>query len=169
MPEAPAIAKTQIDNAISKLTGMGGQHQALVQDWQATGANVGEELAYAKAAFESLVANDPELIASVDASGLGDHPAVLKFLARQGRLDAGRLGDFTISRSNHESHIPMTTPRTGGTGNNGSLETRGELNRLLENNPPGSAGYRTNQTRIQHLFEMIHGSVGAVGKNGRTA
>jgi hypothetical protein len=55
--------------------------------------------AYAKAAFKNIAANNPGLIAEVERSGLGDSPALIKFLSRHGRLDANFAGDFTISRT----------------------------------------------------------------------
>src|ERR1700694_5475854 len=100
---APKAEVGEVDRAIATLNELGGEHAALVQEWQQTGANAAEELGYAKAAFRDIVANRPDLIAKADASGLGNDPAVLKLLAKHGRLNAGMMGDFTVARNNAPS------------------------------------------------------------------
>jgi hypothetical protein len=163
MPPPPAVT-SEIDAAIAKLNGLGGRHAELVSSW---GADAPVQIEYARAAFRDVAANDPALIAAVDRSGIGDHASILEFLARQGRLSAGLMGDFTISRNSNESHIPMNRPPAGSTGNNGLLETQGELNRMLAANPPGSMGYKANANRIQQLYRMLAGSGAPVGVDGR--
>src|ERR1700681_1559970 len=103
MAAAPKAAVGEVERAIATLNELGGEHAALVQEWKQTGANAAEELGYAKAAFRDIVANRPDLIAKVDASGLGNDPAVLKLLAKHGRLNAGMMGDFTVARNNEPS------------------------------------------------------------------
>jgi hypothetical protein len=70
---------------------MGGEHAQLVQKW---GSDVSENLAYAKAAFKDIVTNRPDLIAKVEASGLGNDSTLIEFLAQHGRLQAGHDGRF---------------------------------------------------------------------------
>jgi hypothetical protein len=169
MPAAPPIATGEVDAAINKLTERGGDHAALVNSW---GSDIGENLAYAKAAFKEVAASDPDLIAKVEASGLGDHPAVLQFLAKQGRLSAGMMGDHTIaSRRNNEMPINRTTPSGPAGDHRGSEETRSELARLMHESPPGSQRYKDPhiQARIQQLHRTIAGSGAIVGTGGRRA
>src|SRR3954447_1848933 len=82
-----AAAETaMISNAASKLSQLGPEGASLVQEWGGhTSADFKENLAYAKAAFQDVVKNRPDLIAKVDASGLGNDPAVLKILSELGR------------------------------------------------------------------------------------
>jgi hypothetical protein len=170
MPAAPVIATSEVDNARATLNERSGGHSDLVARW---GDDFAPNFAYAKAAFKDIAANRPDLIAKFEKSGLGDDASVIEHLAQFGRQQAGRLGDFTIAR-NHNSEVPMTMPTfipptatsqptdrtslralagiarppSNGSNNNGSLETRGELNRMLAANPPGSPGYKTNSKRI---------------------
>jgi hypothetical protein len=165
MATAPKAEVGEVDRAVAILTEHGGEHAALVQEWKDTGANIGEELAYAKAAFRDIVANRPDLIAKVDASGLGNDPAVLKLLARHGRLNAGMMGDFSVAR-NYEASSEQARPIPRG-----QSAAQAELNKIYKETPPGSAGYRTNavQNRVRQLNEMIHGDGPAVGQGGRNA
>ena len=166
MAPAPKAEVGEVDRAIATLNELGGEHAALVQEWQQTGANAAEELGYAKAAFRDIVANRPDLIAKVDASGLGNDPAVLKLLAKHGRLNAGMMGDFTVSR-NYEAPSEQTRaplPR-------GQSAAQAELNKIFKDTPPGSEGYRTSavQNRVRQLSERIAGGGSIVGSGGRTA
>src|SRR3981081_74405 len=137
MATAPKAEVGEVDRAVAILTEHGGEHAALVQEWKDTGANIGEELAYAKAAFPDIVANRPDLIAKVDASGLGNDPAVLKLLARHGRLNAGMMGDFSVARNSSTSTTEpqRALPR-------GQSAAQAEWNKLYKDNPPGSAKYK---------------------------
>jgi hypothetical protein len=148
---------------------LGGEHSALIETWQREGANVGEELSYAKAAFKNIAANDPGLIAQVEKSGLGNHPSVLRFLAKQGRLDAGMVGDFTVSR-NYSNSAPSAPAPVAMSGRGGNA-AREELRELLNQNPPGTAAYRTKavQQRVEALSRAIAGTGAPVGKGGRYA
>ncbi len=56
--------------------------------------------------------NRPDLIRKVDAAGLGDDPAILEFLSRQGRLSAGFHNDPITRRS----EPTMTTNRSAPSG-----------------------------------------------------
>jgi hypothetical protein len=178
MPTAPTVPTSEVESAINKLNAIGGAHAALVQEWQTTGANAGEELAYAREAYKAVVANDPGLIEAVDRAGLGNHPAVLRFLSKQGRLDAGRLGDLTIARNNSNQPAPFTpapfarTPAAPMGSSRGSEETRQELQRLIDQNGPGTERYKDPaiQGRIQHLHGILAGSGSSiVGRSGRTS
>jgi hypothetical protein len=51
MPPAPTVAATEVDRAIATLNELGGDHAAMVENWQSGGANPAEELGYAKQAF----------------------------------------------------------------------------------------------------------------------
>ena len=169
MPEAPAIATTEVESAIAKLNGYGADHAALVQEWS---GDFGANLQYAREAFKALAASDPDLIAKVDASGLGDHPSVLRFLAKQGRLSAGLTGDYTIAREQRNAPTMPTPTKPAPKGNaHGSEEIRSELSRLMRDNPPGSARYAQPeiQSRIQQLHRTIAGSDSIVGRGGRVA
>ena len=165
MAEAPRAEVSEVDQAITKLNDIGGEHAALVQKWQTTGANVAEELGYAKQAFEYVVNERPDLIAKFDQSGLGDDPSVLEFLAQHGRLRAGMMGDFSVAQN--------STRSTGGQQRalpRGQSAAQAELNRLFEETPPGTPGYAkaSVQARVRQLSEMIHGDGPAVGHAGRT-
>jgi hypothetical protein len=166
MAAAPKAEVGEVDRAIATLNELGGEHAALVQEWQQTGANAAEELGYAKAAFRDIVANRPDLIAKVDASGLGNDPAVLKLLAKHGRLNAGMMGDFTVARNNAPSEqARVMTPGRGGS------SAQAELNQLMHDNPPGSDKYKNPrvQSRVAELSRMIASGGSIVGSGGRTA
>jgi hypothetical protein len=168
MPDAPRAEVGEVDRAVAILTEHGGEHAALVQEWKQSGANIGEELAYAKAAFRDIVANRPDLIAKVDASGLGNDPAVLKLLAQHGRLQAGMTGDFTVARNGSSPSVAPAISRGGG-GSKAALLA--ELAQIRENNPVGSASYKKPavQNRITQINEALYGNEPVVGQGGRTA
>src|SRR4051794_17448501 len=94
-----ATAETAMNSrAASKLSELGTEGQALVAEWGGhTSPDFKENLAYAKAAFEDVAKNRPDLIAKVDASGLGNDPAVLKILSELGRQKAHTYGDNTVA------------------------------------------------------------------------
>lgn len=160
-----ATAETaMISTAASKLSELGPEGASLVQEWGGhTSPDFKENLAYAKAAFEDVAKNRPELIAKVDASGLGNDPAVLKILSELGRQKAHTYGDKTVSsrRFNDEPNRPLPS---------GGSAAQRELDSIFKKTPPGSDGYRDRavQTRVQQLQEMIHGTGPAVGMGGRT-
>jgi hypothetical protein len=171
MPAVPHIATSEVDAAIGKLNSRGDEHSSLVNEW---GSDFGANLAYARSAFKEVADKNPGLIAQFEKSGLGDSPAVLQFLARHGRLTAGLMNDHSIARNNEPMSInrngPTATP--GSSGNNrGSEETRTELARLMNENPPGSQRYKDPhvQARIQQLHRTIAGSGAPVGIGGRRA
>jgi hypothetical protein len=177
MPAAPTIATSEVDSARATLNERSEGHSDLVARW---GNDFGPNLAYAKSAYADIAANRPDLIQKFEKAGLGDDPAVIEHLAQFGRQNAGRLGDFTIARSHNSEPAPMAMPTfipvsstragpSGNSNNNGSLETQGELNRLLAANPPGSMGYKTNAPRIQQLYRTLAGSGVPVGVGGRRA
>jgi len=173
MPDAPHVADTEVTAAINKLNSRGDSHAALVQEW---GSDFSANLGFAKEQFKQIVATNPDLVAKFESSGLGDHPAVLQFLAKQGRLTAGLMG--TMPRNNNpepmsmQTFIPSTsTVRAAPSGNNrGSEETQTELKRLMNENPPGSDRYKDPnvQNRIQQLHRMIAGSGNVIGRGGRS-
>src|SRR5882762_117398 len=93
-----------VERAATTLSDLGPEGQALVQEWGGhTSQDFQENLAYAREAFRDIVANRPDLIAKVDASGLGNDPAVLKLLAQHGRMQANTLGDYTLERNRNTS------------------------------------------------------------------
>jgi hypothetical protein len=162
MPDAPKFEPGVADGVVAKLNGFGGEHAALVQEWASIGANPAEEIAYAQAAFKSHAT--PELIAKIDASGLGNDPAILKFLAKQGRLDAGMMGDSTVS---NRYSSPSEAPVFGGNGTRASLQA--ELAQIRKDNPVGTPKYAqaSVQKRIMAINERLYpGDI--VGQNGRT-
>ncbi|WP_063996273.1 hypothetical protein [Bradyrhizobium sp.] len=150
-----------VDSALSQLSRNGGEHSALVQGW---GSDAKENLAYAFEAYKDIVANKPELIDRVDASGLGNDAILLRHLAEHGRLKANLMGDNTVSsrRFNDEPSRPLPS---------GGSAAQRELDSIYKKTPPGSEGYRDRdvQRRVQQLNEMIHGTAPAVGHGGRTA
>jgi hypothetical protein len=162
MPEAPKVEPSVVDSAITKLNGIGGEHVALVQSW---GSDASENLAYAFEAFKDIAANKPDLIAKFYASGLGNDPSVIEFLAKHGRLHAGLMGDFTVARNSAPSfdEPQQAMPR-------GQSAAQRELNKIFQETPPGTEGYKDKavQDRIRKLSEMIHGDGPAVGHGGRT-
>jgi hypothetical protein len=121
---------------LAKLNDIGGEHAALVQKWQTTGANGAEELGYAKQAFQYVVNERPDLIAKFDQNGLGVDPSVLEFLAQHGRLRAGMMGDFSVAQNSSRS---TGTPQRAMP--RGQSAAQAELNRIFEQTPPGTAGY----------------------------
>lgn len=152
---------TVVDSALTKLTSNGGEHSALVQSW---GSDAKDNLAYAFEAYKDIVANKPELIDRVDASGLGNDAILLQHLAEHGRLKANLMGDNTVSsrRSNDEPRRALPS---------GNSAAQRELDSIYKKTPPGTEGYRDRavQSRIQQLQEMIHGTGPAIGLGGRTA
>jgi hypothetical protein len=165
MPDAPAVT-SETDAAVTKLTDMGGAHADLVSSW---GQDAAVNVEYARSAFREMVASDPGLVAAVDRSGIGDHPAVLEHLAKYGRLSAGMMGDFSTRIIE-----PMTINRTGPTGTNrssGGGSAREELDRIMAANPPGSEAYRQPaiQRRVEELSKQIVGTGNVIGRGGRTA
>lgn len=177
MPEVPTIASTEVDSAIAKLNNNGPESARLVSEW---GHDFKDNFSFAREAFKDVAANNPDLIRQVEASGLGNSPAVLRFLAKQGRLSAGLMGigpgDYSAQQATPRNE-PLSINRTGPTaqgpiGNNrGSEETRSELARMMREAPPGSAMYKDPQTqaRIQQLHRTIAGSGVPVGVGGRRA
>lgn len=163
MRDAPPIAATEVDTAMAKLNAAGGEHAALVQAW---GPDFGDNLSFAKEAFREIVANRPDIIAKVDASGLGNDPAVIELLARHGRLNAGLMGDHTISRRNtNVANSPMASnkPRASN--------AQDELHQIMSDHPPGSDSYKSPavQRRVEALSKQIAGGGSAVGTGGRYA
>jgi hypothetical protein len=162
-PDPAQAEGAMITRAASKLSELGTEGQALVAEWGGhTSPDFKENLSYAREAFKDIVANRPDLIAKVDASGLGNDPAVLKFLAEHGRARAHTLGDYTVS-SRRTSYDEPSRPSSNSA-------AQRELNRIFEETPPGTAGYAkpSVQRRITQLQEMIHGDGPAVGLAGRT-
>src|SRR5712672_356028 len=177
MPDAPHVPDAEVTAAINKLNSRGDSQAALVQEW---GADFAQNFSFAREAYREAVTAHPDLVAKFDANGLGDHAGVLAFLSKQGRLTAGLMG--TLPRNNNPTSMPMPTfipsaspspARAGPSGRsnqNGNLETRGELNRLLEANPPGSPGYKSYEVsqRISQLYAILTpGSGNVVGQGGR--
>jgi hypothetical protein len=155
-----------VTRAATKLTELGAEGAALVQEWGGhTSPNFQENLSYAKAAFADIAKNRPDLIAKVDASGLGNDPAVLKILSELGRQKAHTYGDNTVS-SRRSSYDEPSRPLPSG-----NSAAQRELDRIYKETPPGSEGYRTRavQDRVLQLNETIHGTEPAVGLGGRTA
>jgi hypothetical protein len=163
MPEAPAVS-SETDAAVAKLNQLGGRHSELVASW---GADAPVNIEYARAAFREVVANDPDLVAVVDRSGIGNHPSVLEFLAKQGRLSAGLMNDHTIARS----YEPMTINRTGPSNPSRGGGAREQLDQLMADNPPGSDRYKspTVQRRVEALSRQIAGNGNVIGQGGRTS
>ncbi|MFC7699641.1 hypothetical protein ACFQX9_23435 [Bradyrhizobium sp. GCM10028915] len=159
-----AAAETaMITNAASKLSELGAEGQALVQEWGGhTSPDFKENLAYAKSAFADIAKTRPDLIAKVDASGLGNDPAVLKILSELGRQKAHTYGDNTVSSRRFNDEPSRALPA-------GTSAAQRELDTIYKKTPPGTEGYRTRevQTRVQQLQEMIHGTGPAVGMGGR--
>jgi hypothetical protein len=156
---APMQAE-MVTRAATTLSDLGPEGQALVAEWGGhTSPDFQENLSYAKAAFRDIAATRPDLIAKVDASGLGNDPAVLKLLAQHGRMQANTLGDDTMQRNRSPFDAPL--PR-------GNSAAQAEINKIMKENPPGSEGYKAKADRVMQLNEMIHGTDGIVGHGGRT-
>jgi hypothetical protein len=152
LADDPAAAEAaMISHAATVLTELGSEGQALLNDWG--GANspaFKENFAYAKSAFADIAKNRPHLIAKVDASGLGNDPAVLQILSELGRQKANTYGDTTVSSRFQSNGAPLPS---------GNSAAQRELNRIFEETPPGSPGYAKPavQQRIWQLQELIHG------------
>jgi hypothetical protein len=162
MPDAPNIEASEVSGAVAKLTEMGGEHAQLVQKW---GSDAGENLAYAKAAFKDIVTNRPDLIAKVEASGLGNDSTLIEFLAQHGRLQAGMMGDFTVARNGSS---PSAAPAFAQ-GNGSKAALQAELARIRKENPVGTERYKNPavQKRIMQINETLYpGDI--VGQGGRT-
>jgi hypothetical protein len=163
MPDAPKLEEGEVSGAMAKLAQMGGEHAQLVQKW---GADAGENLAYAKAAFREVATTRPDLIAKFEASGLGDDASVIEFLAQHGRLQAGMTGDFTVARNGSS---PSAAPAfRGGGGSKAALLA--ELSQIRKDNPVGTEKYKNPavQRRITQINETLYpGDI--VGRGGRTA
>jgi hypothetical protein len=161
-----AQAETSIvARAATKLTELGPEGAALVQEWGGhTSHDFQENFAYARSAFADIAKTRPDLIAKVDASGLGNDPAVIKLLAEHGRMQANMMGDFTVARNGTP---PSEAPVYRGNGSKASLLA--ELAQIREKNPVGSAGYRKPevQKRIMQINESLYPG-DAVGQGGRT-
>lgn len=161
----PAQAEAAMHSRVAaQLSGLGDEGRALVAEWGGqTSPEFKANLSYAKAAFADVAKNRPDLIAKVDASGLGNDPAILKVLSELGRQKAHTMGDFTSQRNrNSETQRPMPQ--------NNSAAQR-ELDKIYKDTPPGSEGYkaRSVQDRVMQLNEMIHGTEPVIGLGGRTA
>jgi hypothetical protein len=165
MPDAPKSEPAIVERAATTLSELGPEGQALVQEWGGhTSHDFQENLAYAREAFRDIVANRPDLIAKVDASGLGNDPAVLRLLAQHGRMQANMTGDFTVARNGSS---PAEAPVFRGNGSKASLQA--EKAQILKDSPPGSAKYREPavQKRIMEINERLYpGDI--VGQGGRT-
>lgn len=161
----PVQAETaMISHVATTLSDLGPEGQALVAEWGGhTSPDFKANLSYAKAAFADVAKNRPDLIAKVDASGLGNDPAVLKILSELGRQKANTLGDRTVS-NRFSSYDEPSRP-------SGNSAAQRELNKIFQDTPPGSRGYAAPevQHRIRVLQEAIHGDGPAVGSAGRTA
>jgi hypothetical protein len=172
MPAAPPIT-SETDSAVSRLNEMGGRHQELVSSW---GNDAKQNLEYSRDAFRQIATDHPDLISAFDRSGLGDHPGVIEFLARHGRIAAGFSGDNTIAARNHEP--TMTTPTTNPNPNPsgtvrhmaGGSAAQAEVEQIMLDHPPGTAGYSSPaiQHRLEYLHRQITGNAPIVG-HGRFA
>jgi hypothetical protein len=165
--QAPKGEAAIVQRAATTLSELGPEGQALVEKWGGhTSQDFQENLSYAREAFRDIATNRPDLIQKVDASGLGNDPSILEFLAQHGRLQAGFYGDFTVARNGE-------APRPGDviTRGSGSSAAQAEQAKLLRDNPPGSEKYRNPdvQRRMAELSRMIAGGGDIVGTGGRTA
>ena len=162
----PAQAETaMITHAATTLSELGHEGQALVAEWGGPSSPAFKEnWAYAREGF--AVYATPDLIAKVDASGIGNDPAILKILSELGRQRAHTLGDNTIRDRRSSSFDEPSRPMPSG-----SSAAQRELNKIFEETPPGSAGYakRSVQDRVRQLTEMLHGDGPVIGHGGRTA
>jgi hypothetical protein len=167
MPAAPAVT-SETDAAINKLNTFGGAHADLLASW---GPDAAVNVEYARSAFRDVAASNPDLIAKFDANGLGDHPAVLDFLAKHGRLSAGMMGDLTIARRNNDMPPISRNQFTASGQNRAGGSAQAELKQLMLDNPPGSESYKNPQVqrRAENLSRLIAGRGDVVGKGGRTA
>jgi hypothetical protein len=161
---APKTETALVQRAATTLSQLGPEGEALVQEWGGhTSPDFHENLSYAKAAFADIAKNRPDLIAKVDASGLGNDPAILKILAEHGRMQANTLGDFTVERNRNPS-FDAPLPR-------GQSAAQDRLNQLYKDNPPGTEKYKQPhvQKEIARLMSSLHGDGDIVGTGGRTA
>jgi hypothetical protein len=161
-----AQAETSVvARAATKLTELGPEGAALVQEWGGhTSQDFQENLAYARSAFADIAKTRPDLIAKVDASGLGNDPAILKILAQHGRMQANMTGDFTVARNGTP---PSEAPVYRGNGTKASLLA--ELAKIRKDNPVGTEKYKQPevQRRIMQINETLYpGDI--VGQGGRT-
>jgi uncharacterized protein YukE len=163
-PQAPQGEAAIVERAATTLAELGPEGHALVQEWGGhTSPDFQENIAYARDAFREIVSTRPDLIAKVDASGLGNDPAILKILAEHGRMRANTLGNYTVERNYRapsESARPL--PRS-------QSAAQAELNDLYAKNPPGTEAYKKVAGRIMALNEQIHGTGNIIGQGGRTA
>jgi hypothetical protein len=159
---APPAEKEVVHKAAEVLQGMGDEGAALVEDWGgATNPNFAENFAYAKQAYEQILQTlTPDDIAQIEASGVGDNPNIIRFLASHGRLSAGLRGE-KMTDSTERSAIPSARQQS----------LKDELAQLMEENPPGTEKYKQPrvQRRIQQLTSAIYGDGPAVGHGGRYA
>jgi hypothetical protein len=168
MPPAPTEEATVVARAATTLSQLGPEGAALVQAWGGpTSQNFQENLGYAKQAFKDIATNRPDLIEKFDASGLGNDPSVLEFLAKHGRLAAGFSGDDSVSSQRYSA--PSAAPAfRGGGGSKAALLD--ELSQIRKDNPVGTPKYAQPavQKRIQQINEILYpGDI--VGRGGRTA
>jgi hypothetical protein len=165
-PDAPRGEIAFAERAATTLADLGPEGEALVQEWGGhTSHDFQENLAYARDAFRDIVANRPDLIAKVDASGLGNDPAILKILAQHGRMTANQMGDFTVARNGSS---PSEAPAFRGNGSKAALQA--ELAQIRKDNPVGTEKYKNPavQRRITQINETLYpGDI--VGRGGRTA
>jgi hypothetical protein len=163
--EAQAAPYGKMATTLSQL---GPEGDALVQEWGGhTSQDFQENISYARNAFRDIAANRPDLIAKVDASGLGNDPMVLKFLAEHGRMQANTLGDFTVERNRNPSFDePQQRALPRGQG-----AAQARLNQLYKDNPPGTDKYKQPhvQREIAQLSRSLYGDGDIVGTGGRTA
>lgn len=163
--EAPKGEAAIAERAATTLAELGPEGHALVQEWGGhTSRDFQENLAYAREAFRDIAANRPDLIAKVDASGLGNDPAILKLLAQHGRMNANQMGDFTVARNGSS---PSEAPAFRGNGSKASLQA--ELSKIRKDNPVGTEKYKDPavQKRIFEINQRLFpGDI--VGQNGRT-
>jgi hypothetical protein len=166
-PEVPKGEAAMAERAATTLAQLGPEGEALVEEWGGhTSPDFQENIAYAREAFRDIVANRPDLIAKVDASGLGNDPAVLKLLAQHGRMNANHMGDFTVARNGEAPGAgDVITPRSG------SRSAQARVNQLIKDNPPGTEKYKQAhvQREMAQLMSAIHGDGDIVGTGGRTA
>jgi hypothetical protein len=166
MPDAPKAEASIFETSATKLAELGPEGDALVAEWGGHSSHdFQENISYAREAFRDIVANRPDLIAKVDASGLGNDPAILKLLAEHGRMQANTLGDNTVA---NRYSSPSETPAFRGNGSKASLQS--ELNKIMEATPPGTAAYAkpSVQKRVTEIMETLHGTGNIVGRGGRT-
>jgi hypothetical protein len=169
---APKTEAALVERAATTLSQLGPEGEALVQEWGGhTSPDFHENIAYARQAFSDIVANRPDLIAKVDASGLGNDPAILKLLAEHGRMQANTLGDSTVSSRMDTFLTGYETPGQTQARPRGQSGAQDRLNQLYKDNPPGTEKYKQPhvQKEIARLMSSLHGDGDIVGTGGRTA